>query len=56
MRRDCQYPIARQLGLIEDNQTEYRPVLPPLRTATFEKAKRLAPGCDVYALEQEWRE
>jgi hypothetical protein len=26
-----------------------------LQTATYEKAKRAAPGFDVYALEQEWR-
>ena len=27
-----------------------------LQTETYEKAKRAAPGLDVYALEQDWRE
>ena len=27
-----------------------------LKTSTYEKAKHAAPGFDVYALEQEWRE
>jgi hypothetical protein len=30
--------------------------LPLLLPDTFEKAKAAAPGWDVYALEQEWRE
>ena len=31
------------------------PELPPLNPASYAIARRLAPGCDVYALEQEWR-
>lgn len=27
-----------------------------LQTETYEKAKRAAPGLDIYALEQDWRE
>ena len=27
-----------------------------LSTETYEKAKKVAPGWDVYALEQDWRE
>ena len=30
--------------------------VPPLPTDTYEKAKKAAPGYDVYALEAEWRE
>lgn len=29
---------------------------PPLRTETYEKAKKLASGLDIYVLEREWRE
>lgn len=35
---------------------EPKEVLPPLPSWAFEKAKRVAPMMDVYALEQEWRE
>jgi plasmid replication initiation protein len=31
------------------------PILPPLDPDTFTEARHLAPGADVYALEQEWR-
>lgn len=30
--------------------------IPPLRPDTYEKAKRAAPGWDVYAIEHEWRD
>jgi hypothetical protein len=32
------------------------PALPLLKTATYEKARLTAPGFDIYALEQDWRE
>ena len=32
------------------------PAFPRLKTATYEKARQAAPGFDVYALEQDWRE
>ncbi len=32
------------------------PAFPLLKTATYEKARQAAPGFDVYALEQDWRE
>jgi len=31
-------------------------VLPNLRPSTFEKAKKKAPGLDIYSLEREWRD
>jgi len=51
-------------GARQKASTSNPPVLPPmmtssgvfLQTETFEKAKRVAPGMDVYYLEQEWRE
>ncbi|ETW92325.1 MAG: hypothetical protein ETSY1_44150, partial [Candidatus Entotheonella factor] len=30
--------------------------LPLLKTSTYEKVKKVAPGCDVYGLEAEWRQ
>lgn len=41
---------------LEGDTNPYFFVIPPLRPATYEKAKRAAPGHDVYALEQEWRD
>ena len=35
---------------------EQRETQPPLPTDTYEKAKKAAPGYDVYALEAEWRD
>jgi hypothetical protein len=29
--------------------------LPPLKTETLQRAKKIAAGYDIYALEQEWR-
>jgi plasmid replication initiation protein len=37
-----------------DNAEQYS--LPLLKTATFEKARGVAPGWDIYALESEWRD
>ncbi len=36
------------------DRPKYNP--PPLKPGTFEKAKAIAPGCDVYFIEQEWRD
>ena len=39
------------LALYEDGYTG-----PHLQTATYERAKKAAPGWDVYELERQWRE
>lgn len=47
---DC-WPVQANSPLLED-----APPPPILRPETYEKAKRVAPGFDVHALEQYWRE
>jgi plasmid replication initiation protein len=41
-----------------EEKTEVLPdhTLPPLKSATYEKARQVAPRYDIYFLEQEWRE
>lgn len=43
-------------SVVEDPIRMLAPATISLQTETFTKAKRAAPGLDVYALEQDWRE
>jgi hypothetical protein len=47
---------CRWKQLLHQNPNDGNVCLPLLMLETFEKARRVAPGWDVYFLEGEWRE
>ena len=46
--------FTNRQSLNPGNPTQH--LFPILKTETYEKAKRAAPGWDIYLLEQQWRE
>jgi hypothetical protein len=51
MERDIVTFTTRKDGILEGNAR-----LPRLMPETLEKARRAAPGWDIYYLEREWRD
>jgi plasmid replication initiation protein len=47
--------VTNRAALIEAQDAGQGPVLPPLAGETFDAARTLAPGWDIYALEADWR-